>query len=492
MKKKKGFTLVELLAVIVILAVILIIAVPRISEVINNSKKASFEATAKLIASQAEKKYTENQVLDGSSTIKCSDVAKISNADYESCNITFDDKGNALVSINGSGKFAGLTIKNATKNSATATELTATDSKYFSYELLADGLTGDKSKIYDVTVADQSKCVAYIKNMGAAEEVATTACSGGVINGSVLADEVKNDGIPASDYETAGLKVDIYNKSVDVTVADQSKCVAYIKNMGAAEEQAITACSGGVINGSVLADVVKNDEIPASDYDLAGLNVKYVYKWYDTNEVTVADQSKCASYFQTMGETEEHATTACSGGVINGLTLADLVKNDEIPASHYEAAGLKVTSKVYDKFELSITGYNPLGGLDVVIPSYIDGYKVTTIASNAFESKGLKSVVIPNTVKTIGADAFRKNKLTNVTIPSSVTLIGNSAFANNKLTNVEIPSSITRIGDYAFAGNPNIVITNNSSIENTVGVWENIVDTSVFINGNVIKIDDDK
>ena len=99
--KNKGFTLVELLAVIVILAVILIFAMPKISDVIKNSKEASLETTAKLIASQAENKYTENQVLDGSSTIKCSDVAKINDTDYESCNITFDSKGNAKVSIVG-------------------------------------------------------------------------------------------------------------------------------------------------------------------------------------------------------------------------------------------------------------------------------------------------------------------------------------------------------------------------------------------------------
>ena len=41
MKKKKGFTLVELLAVIVILAVILIIAMPKISDVLKNSQEAS-------------------------------------------------------------------------------------------------------------------------------------------------------------------------------------------------------------------------------------------------------------------------------------------------------------------------------------------------------------------------------------------------------------------------------------------------------------------
>ena len=45
--KGRGFTLVELLAVIVILAVILIIAMPKISDVIKNSKEASLETTAK-------------------------------------------------------------------------------------------------------------------------------------------------------------------------------------------------------------------------------------------------------------------------------------------------------------------------------------------------------------------------------------------------------------------------------------------------------------
>ena len=40
--KGRGFTLVELLAVIVILAIILVIAVPKITDTIKNSKKASY------------------------------------------------------------------------------------------------------------------------------------------------------------------------------------------------------------------------------------------------------------------------------------------------------------------------------------------------------------------------------------------------------------------------------------------------------------------
>ena len=49
MLDKKGFTLVELLAVIVILAVILAIAVPGISNMTKSAKKSAFEDNVKLI-----------------------------------------------------------------------------------------------------------------------------------------------------------------------------------------------------------------------------------------------------------------------------------------------------------------------------------------------------------------------------------------------------------------------------------------------------------
>ena len=204
MKKKKGFTLVELLAVIVILAVILIISMPKISDVIKNSKEASLETTAKLIASQAEKKYTENQVLNGSSTIKCSDVAKINDADYESCNITFDDKGNAKVSIVGKGKFEGIAVCNANKNSASISSDCATNASYFTYE--------DTTIVTNVIVEDANKCKSYIQTKRLTEEQATTLCTEGSITigestGS-LKDLVVVGAIPSSDYETAGLRIE--------------------------------------------------------------------------------------------------------------------------------------------------------------------------------------------------------------------------------------------------------------------------------------------
>ena len=119
--KKKGFTLVELLAVIVILAIVLVIAVPKVMDVIKDSKKATLESTAKMIASTAEKVKVQNDLLGKTEELECKSVAKINDIDYADCKVDFD--GNiAKVSIKGKGKFAGLHVCNGTKTNATATD----------------------------------------------------------------------------------------------------------------------------------------------------------------------------------------------------------------------------------------------------------------------------------------------------------------------------------------------------------------------------------
>lgn len=63
MKKRNGFTLVELLAVIVILAIILVIAVPSIMSTIEDSRLSSLESSAKMIASAAETQKMAKETL---------------------------------------------------------------------------------------------------------------------------------------------------------------------------------------------------------------------------------------------------------------------------------------------------------------------------------------------------------------------------------------------------------------------------------------------
>ena len=116
--KKNGFTLVELLAVIVILAIILVIAVPKITDTIDNARKGSFESSIKMVAAQAETQKTVADTLEGvtfgdSGTCKTTDGdaaswTGLNSSDYDTCSYTITD-GTASVTLKGKGKFAGYT-----------------------------------------------------------------------------------------------------------------------------------------------------------------------------------------------------------------------------------------------------------------------------------------------------------------------------------------------------------------------------------------------
>ncbi|MDE6141586.1 MAG: cadherin-like beta sandwich domain-containing protein, partial [Bacilli bacterium] len=59
-RKQNGFTLVELLAVIVILAIIMIIAIPAVIEALNKSRKQTFFEYAQSIRMKAEQQYIQD------------------------------------------------------------------------------------------------------------------------------------------------------------------------------------------------------------------------------------------------------------------------------------------------------------------------------------------------------------------------------------------------------------------------------------------------
>lgn len=90
---------------------------------------------------------------------------------------------------------------------------------------------------------------------------------------------------------------------------------------------------------------------------------------------------------------------------------------------------------------------------NLVIPEKINGKKVTSLGFGAFDSKGLTSVIIPNTIIEINTQAFYNNKLTNIVIPDSITSLGVNAFRRNNLDTLIIPSNVVGIGSGAFAQN---------------------------------------
>ena len=140
---------------------------------------------------------------------------------------------------------------------------------------------------------------------------------------------------------------------------------------------------------------------------------------------------------------------------------------------------------------------NCRGLRNIVVPN-----TVTSIGSEAFKNCGLKSITIPNTVTSIAYSTFEDcSSLTSVTIPNSVTSIGNSAFRDcSGLTSVTIPNSLTSIGGLAFAycyrltsvTIPNSVTSIGSSAFSECSSLTNVrvpvTDYSAFCNNSIVSL----
>ena len=109
---KKGFTLVELLAVIAILAILVIIALPNVLKMFNDAKKNTFMTEARKIYSEAEKKYISNQ-MKGITLTTYSDDSSLCDVGVTECELDLSGRTNIsyLIKTNMNGKIVSLFIR---------------------------------------------------------------------------------------------------------------------------------------------------------------------------------------------------------------------------------------------------------------------------------------------------------------------------------------------------------------------------------------------
>ena len=185
MSNKKGFTLVELLAVIAILAILVLIAMPNVLNMFMNAKKSSFITEAQNVIKQVTNKYIDE-------SLKGNHISTISND-----NNPLDLSGNIKyeIEIDSQGNVTSYIISNDSyciSSSKKYNELTKDDVKYdCSYESLhniagtlskdfysktgrtakdvvasitfySDGRTIDATEKYDVSEAQDNSIIMYV------------------------------------------------------------------------------------------------------------------------------------------------------------------------------------------------------------------------------------------------------------------------------------------------------------------------------------------
>ena len=223
---KKGFTLVELLAVIAILAIILVIAVPQVNNLIKQTKTNSLASTAKIIAARAEEQAVANKLFGKTNSLNCSDLVKLDD-NYGSCTVSVtNDVG--TVTLVGTGKFAGITCT-GTKNNMNCSDGSSnnnTPEYVYSY--------GRPHYEYTYTVTDNETCRSrintYYLNKGLTQEEINSATNQTFING------LCNNGDNLQDREGfVGNSSEWFNKyseNADIyTVTNKNACITYFNDL---------------------------------------------------------------------------------------------------------------------------------------------------------------------------------------------------------------------------------------------------------------------
>ena len=326
--KNKGFTLVELLAVIAILALLVIIALPNVLKMFNQAKKDTFLTEAKTIYKEISKKYISETMRGNKISIVSNDNNKL---ELESNDLKYKVKLNNDGSIkkfevsNGnyciSGKFNNLS--DLTTDKIIEGKCEETSPKNFStddWETIIDAIREENDGVYNVgdtkeiDLGSYGKHTLRIANKSTPSECSNTnfsqsACGFVLEFADVIITYAMNDtatnvgGWPASSMYTF-VNNDIYNA-----------IPSEIKN--------------AIIDTTVVSGHGKSDTENFTSTDkLYLLTLKEIYTdWGAISYDTAKDLTRTLDYYTNIG-----VTTSSYSGAIK--------KNETSPARWwFRAAG---------------------------------------------------------------------------------------------------------------------------------------------------------
>ena len=510
MKTNKGFTLVELLAVIAILAILVIIAIPNVLKMFNDSKKNAFMVQARKTANVAQ----EHTVLSSDKTFDCNSL--LTGQKFKDCTATVDKNNQVSVNVLGSGIYENFLMVDVTPNANSGTFV-------------------DLSKLNTINIETEKEFEELLVKDNKINEPTFKIMSGKEYTDLVLrffsGETPTEDEINAeiARYDNAVKNIKIENNIIKNTSSDDTPFAATM-TLPAGEYKIVyklNDCDFGpspLFNDNLINNAENGWNLKESDM------FNYLYftdynfiKDENGNHILTGtiNISKDTKYY-IFGNINKIGTGPEI--TIKGSSISSVAVNGEeniylLPAevSSYKDAGVSYNSKTltgndvytytnlkdkegdykyiyvvktnqgvkvlrryitvsnntsencfkFNKENQEIEQYyyfenNESSGkkcpMNVVIPEKILGVQVKSIGEHAFEYSCNGTIVLPTTsfnkynIKQMG-QCKRPIGINSVILPEGLERIGYEAFIENNLKTVTIPSTVTRIYGMAFASN---------------------------------------
>ena len=497
--KNKGFTLVELLAVIAILAILVIIAIPNVLKMFNDSKKNSFMVQARKTANVAQ----EHTVMSSDKTFDCNSL--LTGQKFKDCTATVDNNNQVSVDVLGSGTYENFLMVDVTPNANSGTfvdlsKLNTIDigtEKEFKESLIKNNKINEpifKQMTADEAVNLQSKFGSLTDEQKQQMKEEYNASLNNIKIENNLIKNTSSDYIPFAaimtlpagkyrlvynfnDFETDMplLTDDIISKWGSMSTFEYLNSL-FTEYSISDDQKALT----GPINISkdtkyyLLGEIYENGIGPEITID----RMQPDFSINGKENITLMSEE--VSSYKDEGVSFK-GKTLTGNDVYTYTNLKDKEGNYKYNYIIKTNQGVKILRRYitvsnntsekcfkFNKDNQEIEQYyfvenNVSGGkkcpMNVVIPEKISGVQVKSIGNGAF--KVCKNGIVTST-------SFTNNKyeikpmivlscpsigVTSVILPEGLENIEYRAFEGNNLKTVTIPSTVTWIDDWAFADN---------------------------------------
>ena len=462
MKKlnNKGFTLIEILASIVILGVIMVAAIPAVVTIINNSRKDAYIDIVKihegniqrLIAQEDYYVYDEN-------TVYYFDYRIVQ--DEKSDKSPFGEWEKAYVVVTYDGKSHHY-------------YWTGKDSAGWTIDL--------KKQVQDLTRKDVYKNENKIITAGMEVENKDTIIVYNYSEDGKVEEQEQDSSLNVTKEEALKcFKLQELNDGSYSIIDYDIKCGTDVVVPSSIDGQTVSIIGENAFRNKGLTSVklyygikelqngaFQNNKI--SSLKLSGSITKIGPHAFYQNKLTeislpegLKEISEWGFAYNQISEVKFPKSLTTIGSYAfygNKLKEIELQSNPSILGAAFSNNQMPPTKGIIYRYDSTTgrTDYTTIVGYggeskDVVIPEMVNGVAPLKIAGSAFASNGLNSVVIPDSVTRIEGAAFYSNNLTSVTLPKNLQYIGGSAFRENKLTSIDIPKSVTKIESAAFVRN---------------------------------------